>query len=204
MILTTKVVARQSWFAARTIRDLSLQRARAGEFGRTLPTIARSTTSVRMPWLPFALIDELALRTGARTRVFEYGGGGSTLWFADRGTRVITVEHDPRWAKVLSEMLSDFRDVAILERARGNDYIEAIQPYEDDSFDVVLVDGRDRVECFIEAIPKVRRGGLLILDDVDRRRYARAFEAIDWPRRKMIGFAPCKPTLAYTAVFERP
>ena len=29
--------------------------------------------------------------------VFEYGGGGSTLYFLDKGANVITVEHDQVW-----------------------------------------------------------------------------------------------------------
>ena len=54
------------------------------------------------------------------------------------------------------------------------------------------------------ALPKVRPGGLLIVDDADRVKYHAAMEATGWPRRDVVGFAPAKPSLAYTAVLTRP
>jgi hypothetical protein len=50
----------------------------------------------------------------------------------------------------------------------------------------------------------VRPGGLLLVDDIDRERYHAAVDAIGWPRRDVVGFAPAKPTLSYTAVLRRP
>jgi len=37
------------------------------------------------------------------SNVFEYGGGGSTLFCLDRGARVVTVEHDPEWLSLLTD-----------------------------------------------------------------------------------------------------
>ena len=31
-----------------------------------------------------------------------------------------------------------------------------------------------------------------------------ALKALAWPRRDYVGFAPAKPSLAFTAVFEKP
>jgi hypothetical protein len=47
--------------------------------------------TLRLPWLPFVLQEELEERVGAGTRVFEFGGGGSTLYFLDLGAVVVTV-----------------------------------------------------------------------------------------------------------------
>jgi hypothetical protein len=54
------------------------------------------------------------------------------------------------------------------------------------------------------SLGKVRPGGMLVVDDVDRQRYARALEAVDWPREDVIGFAPAKPSLSYSTLFTRP
>lgn len=37
--------------------------------------------------------------------VFEYGGGGSTLYFLDKGANVITVEHDQVWFDELDKQI---------------------------------------------------------------------------------------------------
>ena len=83
-------------------------------------------------------------------------------------------------------------------------YVAAIDEQPDDSLDLVVVDGRERARCAARATAKVRPGGLLLVDDIDRERYHAAVDAIGWPRRDVVGFAPAKPTLAYTAVLTRP
>ena len=164
---------------------------------------------LRLPWLPFPLIDQLAERIGPGSHVFEYGGGGSTLWFLDRGATVVTVEHHPGWADHLQrEVTGD--GWTLLQRGLEDDaaaYVDAIGEYDDDSFDLVVVDGRERARCAIAASAKVRPGGWLIVDDVDRERYAEAvgnLEAAGWARLDVIAFAPAKPTLAYSAVLQKP
>lgn len=161
---------------------------------------------LRLPWLPFPLIEQLATRAGPGTQVFEYGGGGSTLWFLDRGATVVTVEHHPEWASQLRRAITH-DEWTLLERSlddSGRSYVDAITGYEDGAFDVVVVDGRQRVCCAHAALAKIRPGGWLIFDDIDRARYQPGLQAIGWPRQDYIAFAPAKPTLSYTAVFTRP
>jgi hypothetical protein len=179
----------------------------ARDFRRTLRTFGKGTLDLREAWLPYGLTDALRHRIGQETRVFEYGGGGSTAWFADLGAEVTTVEHHSEWLAHLSQQFREDERVELLERSDVNgyaEYVAAIDDYPDDSFDVVVVDGRERVRCFEHSVAKVKPGGLLILDDVDRTRYARAFEVVDWPREVVHGFAPCKPTMGHTAIFTRP
>lgn len=54
--------------------------------------------------------------------------------------------------------------------------------------DLVLVDGRDRVECTRSALPKLRPDGVLMLDDTDRiaghdQRYAPVLGLLSHLRR---------------------
>ena len=179
----------------------------ARDIPRTLGTFGKGTLDLREAWLPYRLTDTLLHRIGPGTRVFEYGGGGSTAWFADLGADVTTVEHHPEWVAHLNEQFRDDEHVELIHRSDANgfaDYITAIDAYPDASFDVVVVDGRERVQCFEHSVAKIKPGGTLILDDVDRARYARAFEVVDWPREVVHGFAPCKPTMGHTAAFTRP
>jgi hypothetical protein len=45
---------------------------------------------------------------------------------------------------------------------------------------------------------------MLVVDDIDRPRYAASLDAVPWARRDIIGFAPAKPSLSYTGLFVRP
>lgn len=169
-------------------------------------TLASDPLTLREPWLPFKLVDTLTSRLRPGQRVFEYGGGGSTLWLVDLGADVVTVEHDRSWFDRLTAApgcrQAEVR-LRLLDQT-GNDYVGAIDDQADESLDLVIVDGRERVRCFERSLPKVKPNGLLLLDDVDRRRYRRAFHLVDWPREVYVGFSPYKPSFAYTAVFTKP
>ncbi len=181
--------------------------AYARDFSRMLRTLGKATLDLRQAWLPFALTDELGAAATKKSAVFEFGGGGSTAWFADRFGRVTTVEHHREWFSMLESRLGGTSNVTLLYRSSADDYemyVGSIDAFPDDSFDLVVVDGRERVRCFARAVAKVKPGGSLLLDDADRKRYRDAFDLVDWPRRVVRGFAPSKPTLAHTAVFTRP
>lgn len=199
-------VAHQAMLARRSMSYLRRHPSAGTELGRLVATMGKSTTRLRLPWLPFRLIRELDEFLSPGSTVFEYGGGGSTLWFLDRGHDVVTVEHDPEWAERLSGLVSD-SNWTLLHRSSENlysAYVDSVDNYPEGWFDVVLVDGRERVRCALKAAGHVRPGGWLIIDDFDRDRYGAGLVGLRWPRRDVVGFAPAKPTLAYTAVFTRP
>ncbi|WP_372733996.1 O-methyltransferase [Nocardioides sp.] len=206
MKITPEMLARQARLIGRSVRVLAREPGLGREFPQLIATRGRSTMSLRLPWLPFRLIEELGEHVRPGSRVFEYGGGGSTLWFLAQGAQVVTVEHHPAWAAQLRASISS-ESWTLLERPetdRFKTYVEAIEDYPDEEFDVVIVDGRERARCLTAALPKVKPGGLLIVDDADRERYQPAIEATGWNRRDIVGFAPAKPSLAYTAVLTRP
>ncbi len=155
----------------------------------------------RMPWISFPAIDLLSKTLGPADRVFEYGGGGSTLFWIDRVAEVVTVEHDAEWFNALKDRMKGEQraDWTGLERSAVSGdlvpapdpsdpdhyassdanyahmnfkaYASAIDAYPDGHFDVVMVDGRARTSCLVHALPKLRKGGLLILDNAEREHY---------------------------------
>src|SRR4051812_45501617 len=54
-------------------------------------------TGDERPWVTFTAISKLESLIREGTRVFEYGAGGSTLFFLQRGALLVTVEHDAAW-----------------------------------------------------------------------------------------------------------
>jgi len=204
--VTRAMIVHQGRLMARTIRHVARRPSVGRDIVRLAATRGRSTMELRLPWLPFQLIDDLAQTVGTGTNVFEFGGGGSTLWLLDRGASVVTVEHDPEWAAHLRGEVTSPR-WTLLERGPDDDYesyVSAIAGYGEGFFDLVIVDGRERSRCVAAAHSKVRPGGLLIVDDADRERYHDAISSVGWPVELVVGFAPAKPTLAFSAVLRRP
>jgi SAM-dependent methyltransferase len=52
-----------------------------------------------VPWITYPAFRQLARIVKPDWRVFEYGCGGSSLWWAARARKVFSVEHDPAWAE---------------------------------------------------------------------------------------------------------
>lgn len=176
-----------------------------------------ATLGLRSPWWPYRAIEWMAGALPAGARVFEYGGGGSTLWLEDRGAVVTVAEHDEAWYEQLAGQIAPqtqllFRPAmesgtitSVAARGYYDGYVAAIEDQRSDSLDLVIVDGRARVECVRRALPKVRPGGLLLLDDTDRDRYTPAAQLLrTWDRRDFVGLKPGHRLPAKTSVWKRP
>jgi len=152
------------------------------------------------PWLVFDAIDSIKPFLLKGMNVFEYGSGGSTLFWLYHGANVVSVEHNPQWYdlmknKLQSEKSIDYRliapdlaekddmffDPSDPEKYFSSDmlymnyqfcnYVTQIDAFPDGHFDLVLIDGRARPSCIKHSINKVRIGGKIILDNSDRDYY---------------------------------
>lgn len=74
-----------------------------------------------------------------------------------------------------------------------SDYVSMIEQVGG-SFDLVVVDGRARVECLRRALPHVASDGLIVFDDVERPRYA---DALRMPGLSVQVRRGAKPSLPY-------
>jgi hypothetical protein len=184
----------------------------------------RSAIGDGQPWLTFRAIRWLAANLEPTMRIFEYGSGGSTLFFANRVRDVVSVEHDPEWHARTSDAI-DARGihnctyllrpprqvpaprVTSTDRAYAGvdftDYVTAIDAYPDGSFDVVSVDGRARTACVLAAIPKTRPGGLILLDNSDREEYGEAIDALArYERLDFPGLVPYMTDVSLTSIWR--
>ena len=59
------------------------------------------------PWLTAASIQILSSWLRPTDIGFEWGSGRSTLWFARRIRKLISVEHDPKWYDKISHVLKE-------------------------------------------------------------------------------------------------
>jgi caffeoyl-CoA O-methyltransferase len=117
------------------------------------------------------LLYQQARSIGART-VFEMGSavGYSTIWWAralGEGGRVVYTDGERRNA---DEARRNFERAGVLEKIdiRVGDALEILSEQRAESFDIIFndVDKQDYPRVFKLAVPRLRKGGLLITDNV--------------------------------------
>jgi hypothetical protein len=166
-----------------------------------------------LPWWTYPAIqavEEHLSALGGRARVFEYGAGASTLWLRARAAEVISVEHDADFMPVVESLVADApgSGVVLSRRLGGGDtgtsggYVSAIEETEG-RFDLIVVDGRERVRCVRAALPRLTDGGIILLDDSQRRRYRPVLEDEGLDVVEYSGLVPSLPLPRRTALLRR-
>ncbi|HWC64309.1 MAG TPA: hypothetical protein VG501_11845 [Rhizomicrobium sp.] len=56
-----------------------------------------------VPWITYPAFRQLERIVAPQAKVFEYGCGGSSLWWASRAASVVSVEHDAQWVARVAE-----------------------------------------------------------------------------------------------------
>src|SRR6516165_5398218 len=75
----------------------------------------RDPIAVRLPWISFSAIRALESLLTHSMFAFEYGSGGSTLFFARRCQSVLSIEDRADWAERVSSGLQSLKlDTAVL------------------------------------------------------------------------------------------
>jgi len=134
-----------------------------------------------MNYSAIAFLDE---RLTSDMSLFEFGSGYSTLYFAARVQSVTAVEHSAEWRDSLIGELPDNASVMFRELDSDGAYCRAIHD-GGNAYDVVVVDGRDRVNSLKQSIDRLSPGGVLLLDDSKRPRYQEAHD-----HARAAGFRP--------------
>lgn len=124
------------------------------------------------PWFVMAAITQLEDELiQPNWRAFEWGCGGSTLWLSQWCDSVVSLEHDREWHKQVSNDLVTYNisNVELICADLGGPYETYIDHYE--VFDLIFIDGRNRVACLGHAVRHLSPGGVLVLDNSEREQY---------------------------------
>ena len=169
--------------------------------------LKRKSLEGEIPWVCFQALNFLKKIVNPDMRVYEFGSGGSTFFFAKHVDSVVSVEHDKEWYNLVSKA-ADLRkyyncSIRLIEPSdhKGKinedfsnpdnyassckqfldksflEYARSIEDYPDNYFDMVLIDGRARPSCIKHSINKVKESGFLILDNSDRKYYLNYFKS---------------------------
>ncbi len=137
--------------------------------------------------------------------VFEYGSGNSTFWWSERVSSLISCEHDLGWYNALKERMPANVEYMYRELEYGGEYCKVIGTYKD-RFNVVVVDGRDRVNCVKHSLQALKEDGVIIWDDAERDSYQEGFSYLmenGFRRLDFEGQAPMINWSRLTSIFYR-
>jgi hypothetical protein len=156
-----------------------------------------------LPWLTYDAISMLERCVKPGMAVFEYGAGHSTLWWLSKGCSVITCESDPTWAQEIAERApgSDIR----LRPLEDGSYVNELSKYPG-VFDIVVVDGFERVACAALAPAALNGQGIILFDNSDVSEYEPGLSLLTrqgFRRRDFAGFGPVNGYSWMTSIFYR-
>ena len=75
-----------------------------------------------LPWVTYSFIDFIKDRLNKQQRVFEYGSGSSTLFYAKRVAKVVSVEHDENWFNKIVSSKPENADMIFTKLETGGEY----------------------------------------------------------------------------------
>lgn len=157
-----------------------------------------------LPWMNYSIIAFLDQRLNKNLSLFEYGSGFSTMFYAKRVQQVTSLEYDQNWLTRIKNSVPDNATLVYQANDIDGEYCRAIQ-LENKKYDVVIVDGRDRVNCVKQGLANLSEQGVLILDDSYREKYQVAkkiaadmgYKALDFVGMKPGKYAADQSTLFY-------
>ncbi|RMB57952.1 class I SAM-dependent methyltransferase [Dokdonia sinensis] len=128
-----------------------------------------------LPWITpeaIAILDEMLTKEDVGV---EFGSGKSTAWYAKRMKHLTSVEDHEGWYNAVKKQFEtlglnnvDYLFKSAQGQPEQSDYCKVMNDFEKNSLDFIVVDGKHRDILALEAIDKLKVGGVLLLDDSQR------------------------------------
>jgi hypothetical protein len=130
-----------------------------------------------VPWLTKTVNSFLECWLKSSDIVWEWGAGRSTVWLGQRVASLTSVEESLEWVDWIRKRLAE-KEIAgrvklLLETdAQGSgvdsNYVRAIYAEPEASLDLCIIDGAVRDACAVACLEKVKPGGIVVVDDIQR------------------------------------
>ena len=127
-----------------------------------------------MPWISYPMYEFLDNRIKEDFVVFEYGMGASTYYWVKKVKTIVSVDNDLAWYNEVKNK-NQKSILHYMKIETGNDYVNSIS-LDNLLYDIIFIDGRKRLECVYKSIKFLTKRGVVILDNSDRDKYAKAFD----------------------------
>ncbi|MCJ8210722.1 class I SAM-dependent methyltransferase [Mucilaginibacter sp. RS28] len=158
-----------------------------------------------IPWVTYSFIDFIKDRIGKQHAIFEFGSGNSTFFYAKSAGIVVSVEHDKGWYETILNNRPENSEIIFCELHKDGDYCR--MPVKlGEQFDIIIVDGRDRVNCCKQAVAALSENGVVVLDDSEREFYQPGIDFLKENGFRELPFSGISPGLFYrksTSIFYK-
>jgi precorrin-6B methylase 2 len=161
-----------------------------------------------IPWFTYPAIEFLNSLNLSKAKVFEWGSGYSSLYWAKMCKNVISIENNKEWfvrisAKMKTEKLKNLK---IILKNDSKSYIRSISqlPSSYKSFDIIDIDGLNRLECSKISLSRIKKNGIIILDNAELfPNIVTLMKSKGYTEIPMIGPGPINSYLWKTSLFLR-
>lgn len=158
-----------------------------------------------VPWWTYSSIQFIDQFVSEYAEVLEIGGGNSTIFWINRGNKVLTLETNIQWIQTI--LGSSINQTSLHElihiRDESNDCIK--QSVANRKFDVVVNDGiGDRTQIADYLLEILNPGGILVWDNSERIEYSDKISEIKnrgWRELSFHGMGPINAYASSTSIF---
>ena len=129
------------------------------------------------PWITPGAVRLLGSLLRPTDRCVEFGSRRSTFWIAERVGHLTSVEHDVRWHAKVSNVITMRKltnvDYILAPRDQPDElgnrsaYARTALAFADATIDFALIDGLYREHVTELMIPKIKSGGILVIDNAN-------------------------------------
>lgn len=170
-------------------------------YGNKTSSIDRkSVTASRepIPWFTYPCIEYLNQLDLKEKSILEWGIGNSTLYFAKRCKRIISIEHNKEWYDIITHNLPDNSKGYLVNEEEYPNYPKKLN----EKFDIIIVDGIKRFDCIRTGVDVLDTGGMIIFDNSDRNpEYCQFLRKQNLIQIDFHGFGPIVNFTTTTSIF---
>lgn len=161
-----------------------------------------------IPWYTYPATEYLSHIDFSTMRVFEFGSGNSSLWWAKRSNSLTSVESDQQWFRRVNQARESGLKFDYRLAESETDYLAAAGLKE---ADIVIIDGKCRSKCadaFLAACKENTAGGavMVIFDNADwyPNTIQKMRQELGWVQIDFHGFGPINAYTWTTSCFINP
>jgi len=167
---------------------------RTGYWRSALRRAAVSKNNRPIPWYTYPSIDFLKYRNYDNKAVLEFGGGQSTLWWAERAKHVVTMEGDQEWYEKIKGTMPDNVDLFYVSMESKETNVSQVKDLLNkkgcEQYDVIVIDGLYRFEMIDIAISYLEEDGIIVCDNAEGYGFYEGFKNSGLGRVDFFGNAP--------------
>lgn len=166
----------------------------SGHFKSSFKNKSVSRKGGFLPWYTYPMIDFLRTRSFTDKVVLEFGGGQSTLYWAERAKEVITFEDNKEWYEMLKTKIpGNVKLYLVSQESREKcvrNILDVIATLNISKFDVAVIDGLFREQMIDIADKFVSPDGAIICDNAEGYGFYEGFLYRNYKRVDFFGHAP--------------